>query len=71
MVDVYDALTSQRPYRSALSPFAALKTVRDEMLGPMDKKVFDSFVRMLGEPAERATWERRLHRTGDAFARPA
>ena len=59
MADVYDALTSRRPYRSALSPFRALRTVRDDMLGELDRAVFDSFVRMLGEPAGRAMQDRK------------
>jgi putative nucleotidyltransferase with HDIG domain len=71
MADVYDALTSQRPYRSALSPFAALRTVRDEMLGQMDRGVFDNFVRMLGEPAGRAAQGRRLSAPAPTTARSA
>jgi HD-GYP domain-containing protein (c-di-GMP phosphodiesterase class II) len=30
LLDAYDALTSHRPYRPALRPFAALKVLQEE-----------------------------------------
>jgi putative nucleotidyltransferase with HDIG domain len=68
VADVYDALTSDRPYRSRLSPAAALRIVREEMAGKLDGAVFDRIVRMLGEPAARPG---RLHHQLAAEAKVA
>ena len=56
LVDVYDALTSERPYRSASPPFAALRTIRDEMSGKLDRELFDCFVRLLGRTRGQTGW---------------
>jgi HD-GYP domain-containing protein (c-di-GMP phosphodiesterase class II) len=54
LVDVFDALTSERPYRASMSPFDALRVVRDdELTGHLDRDVFVSLVRMLGAPYQR------------------
>jgi len=48
LVDVYDALTSERPHRPALSPFEALRTIKGEMAGKVDHELFATFVQTLG-----------------------
>lgn len=44
IADVYDALTSDRPYRKKMTPFAALKLMQTEMLDHFNKELFDKFV---------------------------
>lgn len=44
LADVFDALTSERSYKRALSNYAALKLMRDEMYSHFDKHLFESFV---------------------------
>ncbi len=46
--DVYDALTSKRPYAQARTPYEALKIMSEEMAGSFDPEVFTAFIRMLG-----------------------
>jgi putative two-component system response regulator len=44
MVDVYDALTTERPYKKAFSPSDALRTMKEEVAkGWWDPKIFDQF----------------------------
>ncbi|MES9997368.1 HD domain-containing phosphohydrolase [Desulfovibrio aminophilus] len=45
--DAYDNLTSERPGSSALSPFEALRAMRDDMKGAFDLEVFKRFVQVL------------------------
>jgi HD-GYP domain-containing protein (c-di-GMP phosphodiesterase class II) len=47
IADVYDALTSDRPYRTRMQPFEALKLMRDEMMHHFQKDLFEKFVLML------------------------
>lgn len=47
--DVYDALTSKRPYAEAKTPFEALKIMGEEMKGSFDPDIFRTFIRMLGD----------------------
>lgn len=42
--DVYDALTSDRPYASAVAPFEALSIMREQMSGHFDKDIFRRLV---------------------------
>jgi HD-GYP domain-containing protein (c-di-GMP phosphodiesterase class II) len=51
IADVYDALTSDRPYRKKMSPFAALKIMQDEMIHHFQKDLFQKFVLMFKAPA--------------------
>jgi hypothetical protein len=44
--DVYDALTSDRPYRKRMPPFTALKIMQDEMIHHFQKDLFQKFVLM-------------------------
>lgn len=47
IADVYDALTAERSYKKALSPFQALQIMKDEMLGFFHKEIFENFVHIL------------------------
>lgn len=44
LADVYDALNSDRPYRSGLGPFAALKLMKEEMISHFHRDLFEKFV---------------------------
>ena len=46
IADVYDALTSDRPYRQKLPPFEALKIMHNEMIQHFQKDLFHEFVMM-------------------------
>lgn len=47
VADAYDALTSNRVYAPAMTPFAALRLMRDEMAGKFDVEAFKRLVVML------------------------
>lgn len=47
IADVYDALTSDRPYRKRMTPFEALQLMKDEMINHFQKELFEKFVLML------------------------
>ncbi|MEN6466624.1 MAG: HD domain-containing phosphohydrolase [Syntrophaceae bacterium] len=47
IADVYDALTSTRTYRKRLKPFDALIVMRNEMLGHIQKDIFEHLVYLL------------------------
>jgi HD-GYP domain-containing protein (c-di-GMP phosphodiesterase class II) len=47
IADVYDALTSARSYRKKLKPFDALIVMRNEMLGHIQKDIFEHLVYLL------------------------
>jgi HD-GYP domain-containing protein (c-di-GMP phosphodiesterase class II) len=51
IADVYDALTSDRPYRKKMPPFAALKIMQDEMIHHFQVDLFQKFVLMFQSPA--------------------
>jgi len=44
IADVYDALTSDRPYRQKMTPFDALSLMKDEMIDHFQKDLFEQFV---------------------------
>ncbi len=46
--DVYDAITSKRPYAPAKTPFETLKIMSEEMQGAFDLDVFKAFIKVLG-----------------------
>jgi HD-GYP domain-containing protein (c-di-GMP phosphodiesterase class II) len=48
MADAYDALTCSRTYRESRAPFEALRTIREQLAGPLDRTLFVAFVRLLG-----------------------
>lgn len=47
LCDVYDALTSNRPYARGVNPYQALRIMRDDMMGAFDMEIFKSFIAML------------------------
>ena len=48
VVDVYEALTSQRPYKKSLSSYDALKIMKEEMITDDNRDLFRAFVTVLG-----------------------
>jgi HD-GYP domain-containing protein (c-di-GMP phosphodiesterase class II) len=53
IVDVYDALTSDRPYRKAWSKTKVLKYIRELSGLQFDPQVVDKFMEMFGEEKSR------------------
>jgi len=51
IADVYDALTSDRPYRKKMPPFVALKIMHEEMINHFQNDLFQKFVMMFKAPA--------------------
>lgn len=52
MVDVFDALTTDRPYGAALDNYGALNTMVSEMRGQFDMPMLRKFIRHLGSELE-------------------
>lgn len=50
IADVYDALTSDRPYRKKMAPFHALKLMREEMMHHFQRDLFERFVLLFRAP---------------------
>ncbi len=50
IVDCYDALTTARPYKAALTPFQALALITNET-GDYDPWLLKGFIKMLGKPS--------------------
>ncbi|MFO7760483.1 MAG: HD-GYP domain-containing protein [Desulfobia sp.] len=48
IADVYDALTTNRPYAPARKPFYAVSLMKDEMANQFEKHKFMEFIRFLG-----------------------
>jgi HD-GYP domain-containing protein (c-di-GMP phosphodiesterase class II) len=48
IVDTYDALTSNRPYREALNPTAALKQLLAKHTGTLDQSLIQQFIKCIG-----------------------
>ncbi len=48
IIDVYDALTTDRSYAKAVRPFAALALMKKEMSNCFDREIFLDFIRFLG-----------------------
>jgi HD-GYP domain-containing protein (c-di-GMP phosphodiesterase class II) len=48
IIDVYDALTTNRSYADAIRPFAALKEMKEKMLNCFDEELFKEFICFLG-----------------------
>ena len=51
LADVYDALTSDRVYAGAVTPFEALRIMRHEMSGSFDLELYKRFVMLLSGAA--------------------
>jgi HD-GYP domain-containing protein (c-di-GMP phosphodiesterase class II) len=48
LADVFDALTSDRPYRQKLPTFRALKLMKEEMMDHFQRDLFEQFVMLFG-----------------------
>ena len=48
LADVFDALTTNRPYKNALTPFKALQVMCNEMVGQFDGEMLAQFIVLLG-----------------------
>ncbi|MFQ5561433.1 MAG: HD-GYP domain-containing protein, partial [Nitrospinota bacterium] len=46
IADVFDALTAERSYKRSLTPFQALKIMKEEMIGHFHREIFEKFVRL-------------------------
>jgi HD-GYP domain-containing protein (c-di-GMP phosphodiesterase class II) len=44
IADVFDALTTERPYRKKMEPFQALKLMKEEMINHFHRELFEQFV---------------------------
>ncbi|HVO67784.1 MAG TPA: HD-GYP domain-containing protein [Syntrophales bacterium] len=49
IADVFDALTSNRPYRQKLGPFDALKLMKEEMMDHFHRELFEQFVLLFSD----------------------
>jgi len=49
LVDMYDALTSNRPYREKMIPYQALKLIKSKLADRTQKDLFETLVLVLGE----------------------
>ncbi|HWP62939.1 MAG TPA: HD-GYP domain-containing protein [Candidatus Binatia bacterium] len=48
ITDAFDALTSDRPYKAASTPFEALRIMRFEMAGQFDDRLLQVFIGLIG-----------------------
>lgn len=48
IMDVYDALTTRRSYKKALSPFDTLTIMKKQMVNDFDPKLLNSFISLIG-----------------------
>ncbi len=48
IIDVYDALTTNRPYAKAIRPFAALVEMKEKMFNCFDRELLKEFIRFSG-----------------------
>ncbi len=48
IAEIFDSMTTKRPYKDASKSFNALELMRDEIRDDIDPKYFASFVKMLG-----------------------
>ncbi len=48
VMDVYDSLTTNRPYKKAVAPFEALITMKKDMTEELDPKILGKFIRYMG-----------------------
>ena len=50
IADIFDALTTRRTYKKALSTFDALTLMREEMKTEIDQDLYKVFIELLGAP---------------------
>jgi HD-GYP domain-containing protein (c-di-GMP phosphodiesterase class II) len=60
IADVYDALTAERSYKKALTPFQALEVMKNEMIKHFHPDIFAEFVQLFRRPG----LPKRYHRCG-------
>ncbi|NIQ03839.1 MAG: HD domain-containing protein [Nitrospinaceae bacterium] len=48
VMDVYDALTTRRSYKKAMSPFDTLTLMKKQMVDEFDSQILDNFIRYMG-----------------------
>jgi len=51
IADIFDALTTERTYKSAIDSYPALKLMHDEMANELDPDLFKAMVFMMGNPS--------------------
>ncbi len=63
LIDVYEALTANRPYAEATRPFAALVEMKKNMPNCFDEELFKKFIRFLGpyDPRGKRRKDDKLH----------
>jgi HD-GYP domain-containing protein (c-di-GMP phosphodiesterase class II) len=47
--DVFDALSTKRSYKEAMSSFDSLKLMKDKMMHEFDPEIFDEFLRLMAD----------------------
>ncbi len=52
IADIFDALTSERPYKPALKPYEALGIIKKEAVTDFDQYLLAAFIKMLGPQEE-------------------
>jgi HD-GYP domain-containing protein (c-di-GMP phosphodiesterase class II) len=62
LADVFDALTTERPYKQALDAFPALRIMQSDMREDFHPHLFREFIRMLGSTSVRAVAEENLRK---------
>ncbi|HOD49478.1 MAG TPA: HD domain-containing phosphohydrolase [Candidatus Hydrogenedentes bacterium] len=50
IADIFDALTTKRSYKGAVSSFDALNTMKHEMSEELDTDLLQTFIKMMGKP---------------------
>lgn len=50
IADIFDALTTRRPYKEAMTSFSSLRLMKDEMTGELDPDLFHTFVGLMAQP---------------------
>lgn len=53
IADVYDAVTTMRPYRAPLPPHTAISVMREEYAGRLEPRLLERFIAMLAPPGGR------------------
>ncbi len=54
IIDSYDAMTSNRPYATAMKPFATLAAIKKEMQGCFNEELLKEFIYFLGLKEQRS-----------------